>query len=117
MDRVLTQKKMLEIIKSLQDCAKMCEITYMLLFQKEKVEDRIVQLSLLQDCKNICNLCLDFIKRDSRYAKELSFLCSYICLDCYAECSKKPDYQSKVCGQICYECGINSRVFALSVKL
>lgn len=111
----LSPQQILKTIRSLRDCANMCQITCTLLREKKESESRMIQLRLLQDCKDICNLCLKYIEHSSTFAKSLCFFCVGVCRACGEEYLKQTDYQSKACSQICFECARECRIFALRI--
>lgn len=108
-----TQQMHTKTMKSLQDCAMMCEQMCTLLLEKADVASRNIQLRLLRDCADICDLCMKYIARHSMYAKSLCHFCSYICEACGNECLKHADHESRMCGQMCLECAKDCRNFAM----
>lgn len=62
--------------------------------------------ALLQDCKEICALAVDFMARASRHAGHLCSECAEICNACADDCDRMAhgDQMMQWCAQACRRC-------------
>lgn len=102
------------VLKMLQHCEAVCELTEYYVLTREDPKHRKDQLRMLRDCADICTLTAKYIARYSRFAKSLALLCAKICEVCGNHCSQQPDQQSQTCGQTCLQCAQECRSFAMS---
>lgn len=99
-------------MKSLQDCALMCEHMTLRVYEMPDAGTRKMQLHLLRDCADICELCMKYMARHSGFSKSLCHFCAYVCDTCGNECLSHADQESKMCGQMCLKCAEDCRNFA-----
>lgn len=85
-------------------CEQMCEKTLNYCLKKGGKHAAPEHVKLMKDCIAVCKANSDLRSRDSKYAEELSKLCSKICADCSAACEKLKDPKMKECVDTCKKC-------------
>jgi hypothetical protein len=105
--------QMQDIVKTLHDCAAVCERTTNLVLAKPDVHSRMTQLQLMRDCADMCVMFETYMTRQSPFSKHTAELCAYICECCGHECMKFQDHESQMCAQTCFKCARECRAFAM----
>lgn len=103
------------ILRTLHECAMMCERTAESLLHQPDTHMRRHQIKLLHDCASICELCAKYISRNSPVMKAMCEFCAYVCEVCGRECLRHHDHESQMCGQMCLSCARECRAMAMSM--
>ncbi len=102
------------LLKTVQDCAAVCEhMTHMLHYRNDGVM-RAKQQDLLRDCADICHTMTAFLGRHSRLSRRVAAVCAYICQRCANECMRFQDAESQHCARVCMHCARECQQFAES---
>ena len=102
-----------KLLKTLQECAAICENMTTMVLKKPDLNLRVNQLRLLQDCADICDLTEDYVARQSHFSRAIADDCANICDVCGTECARFPDMESQSCAQICFQCADECRKFTM----
>lgn len=102
------------ILKTLQECAMMCEQTAEHLMESPDALMRKHQIKFLRDCSNVCELCSKLITRNSIFTKSICEYCAFVCEYCGNECLRHHDRESQMCGKMCLACAKECRSFAMA---
>lgn len=102
-----------DLIEALQHCESVCEHSKTMIKRRHGCEGRMMQLSLLHDCADICMLTAKFVARMSMYDRSIAGLCANICQCCGQECAKFSDHHSQHCAMVCLHCARLCYEFAM----
>jgi hypothetical protein len=100
------------LIRTLQECAIVCQQTSVSFMGRPDVATRANQMSFMRDCAEICNLCVKYLSWHSPFSKSLCELCAYVCEYCAKECLRFSDQESQYCAQMCLNCARECRAMA-----
>lgn len=101
------------LIEALQDCESVCEHSMTMIKKRYGCEGRVMQLSLLHDCADICMLTAKFVARMSMFDRSIACLCANICQCCGQECATFSDHHSQHCSKVCLHCAKLCYEFAM----
>lgn len=91
-------------------CAALCQQTIEYCELSDGKLGQPLPLLLIEDCMEICDLNARFLKRGSRFHKQLAGLCADIAEKCAKTCeSFQDDKQMLECARVCRECEMSCR--------
>jgi hypothetical protein len=98
-------------------CAQACEECFAACLQEPDVQARTNMIKMLNDCAEICFQAVQFMSRNSQFAKPICELCAQICEACAMDCEKFKDAHCQDCAKICRECANACRQMASPVSV
>ncbi|GCE45964.1 hypothetical protein EI42_01323 [Thermosporothrix hazakensis] len=101
-----TQKTLQQCIQECHECHASCLQTLQYCIQQGGKHVELDHIRLMQDCSQMCQMCEDFMLRQSPLYAALCTLCAQICLRCAESCEKVDpnDAQMKACAEHCHRC-------------
>lgn len=92
-------KEMQQCIEACRDCQKCC----VALETSGGVDSRTLQTA--KDCAEMCQVCSNFVMRESHLATEIRKLCAAACENCATACDKMSRSSiAKECAAACRRC-------------
>ncbi len=110
----VSPKDMDKCIEECLKCLRACEECFTACLAEADVQSRVNCIKILNDCAEICAQAVQFMSRNSSYAKALCKLCADICDACAQECGMHNDSHCPQCAQICRQCAQECRTMANS---
>nr|WP_206699301.1 four-helix bundle copper-binding protein [Brevibacillus agri] len=89
-----------------------CEECLTACLQEPDAQKRTKCIQTLRDCADICALSVQYMSRNSEYAKQLCGLCATICEACATHCEMFKDTHCQECARMCRECAAECRNMA-----
>jgi hypothetical protein len=102
------------LLKTLHECAVMCERTIYRLQKHPEASKRSRQLQYLRECADSCNYSIKTVSQKSHFRKQVVDLCGLVCETCGTECLRYTDQTSRICGQMCMQCARECHAYAAS---
>lgn len=101
-------------IDSCIECKKACSTLLAHCSEMGEKNYSSFNLSLLNDCIDICTTSANFLQRDSIYCKEICALATQVCNNCALECEKMSDSDLIMlrCAEACKNCAIECQRMA-----
>ncbi|ARS38142.1 four-helix bundle copper-binding protein [Pontibacter actiniarum] len=90
-----------DLIKALAACEASCNHCAISCLQEDDIKKMVPCIRLDLDCAAICRATLDYVSRDSRYAKDLVQECIKITKACQEECKKHDMQHCQECADSC----------------
>jgi hypothetical protein len=91
------------------NCAALCNHCASGDAQEDDVNMMAKCIQLCMECATVCYACAQLMSLGSDKAKEFCALCTKMCDDCYAECSKHEHEHCKECAAACKQCAEECR--------
>ncbi|MCX8074528.1 MAG: four-helix bundle copper-binding protein [Clostridia bacterium] len=85
-------------------CAQACYECFRACLSESNVEDRINCISTLIECAKMCELSSMLMSIDAKSSKEHCKLCADVCARCAKECNMFPDDHCTKCADECRRC-------------
>jgi hypothetical protein len=88
------------------DCYKICLETIQYCVEKGGKHADASHLTLLQNCKTVCQSMTELMITGSEFSQELCGICADVCIRCAESCEaiSASDSQMKKCAEICRKC-------------
>ena len=94
-------REMQQCIEACIECQKCCVALETNCLKSGGADSRTIQTA--KDCAEMCQMCSNFVMRESHFAVDICKLCSEVCKDCAAACDKTSR------GSIAKECAVACR--------
>lgn len=113
----VTPRHYASCIEACVKCAQACEECFAACLREPDVQARTSMIKMLNDCAEICFQAVQFMSRDSMFAKANCELCALICEACAKDCEMFKDAHCQDCAKFCRECAKACREMAGAVTV
>lgn len=102
----MSSREMLACVRDCSECASFCEQTSRHCMRMGGSHAGVEHQRLLQDCRQICSLAIDFMARASSYTGHVCRECAEIATACADDCTRLAGSDSLMlqCAAACRQC-------------